>query len=55
MKDVHVEPQHKVSAVRKPEKNKKEKKLSERDLKDLMGTNRDTYKRVGGAVRSNRK
>jgi hypothetical protein len=30
---------------------KKEEKLSERELKHLMGMDRDTYKRVNGAVR----
>lgn len=27
-------------------------RLSERDVKELMGTNRQTYKRVGGRVRN---
>lgn len=30
---------------------KKEEKLSDRDIKELMGTNRTTYKRHRGAVR----
>lgn len=32
-------------------KTKKSEELSEWDVKDLMGMNRDTYKRVGGSVR----
>jgi hypothetical protein len=32
-------------------KKKKEKKLSHRELLDLMGVRRDTYKRVRGAIR----
>ncbi|UQX52296.1 hypothetical protein M5V91_14615 [Cytobacillus pseudoceanisediminis] len=35
----------------KEEKPKSQEKLSRRDLEDLMGTRRDTYKRVNGAVR----
>lgn len=38
----------------KPEKQPMQKPkevLSERDWQELMGTNRDTYKRVNGAVR----
>lgn len=30
---------------------KKKEELSFKDVKDLMGMNRDTYKRVGGSVR----
>lgn len=30
---------------------KKDKKLSRRELLDLMGVRRDTYKRVRGAIR----
>lgn len=29
----------------------KKEKLSKRDLRELMGTNRDTYKRHNGAIR----
>jgi len=36
--------------VTKPQLKKKEN-LSSRDLKELMGTNMATYKRVNGAVR----
>ncbi|MET1176913.1 hypothetical protein ABG775_02865 [Peribacillus simplex] len=36
----------------KPEsKPKRKEELSFKDVKDLMGMNRDTYKRVGGSVR----
>lgn len=36
----------------KPEsKPKRKEELSFKDVKDLMGVNRDTYKRVGGVVR----
>lgn len=31
--------------------NKKKEKLSKQDWLRIMGTNRDTYKRVNGAVR----
>ncbi|WP_163102264.1 hypothetical protein [Peribacillus alkalitolerans] len=47
----------KLSVSRKecPERRKflkeKEEKLTQRDLEELMGTKRDTYKRVKGAVR----
>lgn len=45
--------------LRRSSRNKKEKakpkkqqeKLSRRDIEDLMGKHRDTYKRVNGAVR----
>lgn len=44
--------------LRRSSRNRKEKpkpqkqeKLSQRELEDLMGTKRDTYKRVNGAVR----
>jgi hypothetical protein len=30
---------------------KKPEKLSPRDLRDLMGENRDTFKRVNGAIK----
>ncbi|MEH7249153.1 hypothetical protein V7114_20550 [Neobacillus niacini] len=33
------------------DKPKKQEDLSFRDIEDLMGTRRDTYKRVNGAVR----
>jgi hypothetical protein len=32
-------------------KNKKEEQLSKRDLHFLMGTKRDTYRRVNGAMK----
>lgn len=32
-------------------KKKKNKKLSAYELRDLMGQNRDTYERRGGAIR----
>ncbi|WP_169917364.1 hypothetical protein [Alkalihalobacterium alkalinitrilicum] len=36
----------------KLEKNEKEtEKLSEKDIKNLMGMNRDRYERRGGAIR----
>lgn len=36
----------------KPEsKPKRKEELSFKDVEELMGMNRDTYKRVGGAVR----
>lgn len=31
--------------------NKHKEKLSERELKELMGCNRDTYKKVNGKVK----
>ncbi len=37
------------SVAKKPKK--KEQKLSRRELLDLMGMNRPTYKRVRGAIR----
>lgn len=45
--------------LRRPSRNRKEKskpkkqqeKLNQRDWEDIMGTRRDTYKRVGGAIR----
>ncbi|MEH7521997.1 hypothetical protein V7149_01740 [Bacillus sp. JJ1503] len=33
--------------------NKSNEKLSDRDLAELMGTNRPTYRRVRGAIRRN--
>lgn len=47
------QPPTKNKKKRNPKKSKKKKqeKLSEHDLRELMGTNRDTYKRVRGAVR----
>jgi hypothetical protein len=36
---------------KKQEKSPKIESLSIRDLEELMGTKRDTYKRVHGAVR----
>ncbi|MEK5524129.1 hypothetical protein [Heyndrickxia sp. FSL W8-0423] len=47
----------KFNQLRRAARNKKEKpkqkkeKLSFRDVTNLMGTNRDTFKRVGGRVR----
>lgn len=48
----------KFNQLRKAERNKKEnkpkrnkEKLSRKDIEELMGTHRDTYKRVNGAVR----
>ncbi|EFV78966.1 hypothetical protein HMPREF1013_00850 [Bacillus sp. 2_A_57_CT2] len=35
----------------RPKPVQQQENLSRRDLEDLMGTRRDTYKRVGGAVR----
>jgi hypothetical protein len=41
--------------LKEEDKNKlnklKPKKLSDRDLRELMGINRDTYKRNRGAIR----
>ncbi len=34
-----------------PTKPKKHENLNQRDWEEIMGTNRDTYKRVNGAVR----
>jgi hypothetical protein len=36
---------------KKKHKKKRKEKLSRRDLIDLMGMNRPTYKRVRGAIR----
>ncbi|MFC0417749.1 hypothetical protein ACFFHH_20285 [Cytobacillus solani] len=36
----------------KSSKNKSNERLSSRDLAELMGTNRPTYKRVRGAIRN---
>ncbi|MCM3241315.1 hypothetical protein M3598_01035 [Cytobacillus oceanisediminis] len=35
----------------KPKTKKQQEKLSQKDWEDIMGTRRDTYKRVNGAVR----
>jgi hypothetical protein len=35
-------------------KNKKKETLSRREIEELMGTNRPTYRRVGGAFRNKR-
>lgn len=45
--------EHHLSDKQKKQLNeiKKQEKLSRRDLEDLMGTKRDTFKRVRGAVR----
>lgn len=32
-------------------KGKKEERLTDRDFRELMGVNRDTYKRKNGAIR----
>lgn len=40
-----------VKTVKPAAMKKKEAALSRRDIEDLMGTRRDTYKRVGGAIR----
>lgn len=48
---------HKLKKMRRRRKKKKvnqdplQEKLSEREWKDLMGMNRDTYERRGGAIR----
>ena len=39
----------KLNAVHRPKKNKE--KLSHHDIEELMGTHRDTYKRVNGKVK----
>jgi hypothetical protein len=39
----------KLKGIKK--KQKKDKKMSHRELLDLMGVHRDTYKRVRGAIR----
>jgi hypothetical protein len=46
----HSKPRRSKDAPDKPKPKKKED-LSFRDIQELMGTNRDTYKRVRGAVR----
>ncbi|MDN4525335.1 hypothetical protein [Fictibacillus fluitans] len=49
-----AEQKRKLNNIKRPDKKKRKKKnkgFSERDLKDLMGVNRDTYKRVNGAIR----
>lgn len=38
-------------AVDHSEKPKQQEKLSRRDWEDIMGKNRDTYKRKNGAIR----
>lgn len=35
----------------KPKPKKQQENLNQRDWEDIMGTRRDTYKRVKGAVR----
>lgn len=37
--------------VIEPKPKKKREILSRKDIEELMGTKRDTYKRVGGALR----
>jgi hypothetical protein len=41
----------KMKSIKKKPKKKRKEKLSRRDLIDLMGVRRDTYKRVRGAIR----
>ena len=40
----------KLNAVHRP-KHKNTERLSKRDWEDIMGTRRDTYKKVNGKVR----
>jgi hypothetical protein len=40
-----------LKSIRKKSKKKMKEKLSRRELIDLMGMNRPTYKRVRGAIR----
>jgi hypothetical protein len=49
-KDIKKLKSIKKKPKKKPKKKRKEK-LSRRDLIDLMGMNRPTYKRVRGAIR----
>jgi hypothetical protein len=42
----------KMKSIKKKPKKKRKENLSRRDLIDLMGMNRPTYKRVRGAIRS---
>jgi len=44
------ETKRKLNAVHRPQKKDK-RKYSERDIKELMGVNRDTYKRSNGRVK----
>jgi hypothetical protein len=44
-------PKKKHKELHKPKQEKKKEKLSEFDLIDLMGSNRPTYVRKGGAIR----
>ncbi|MBW9219277.1 hypothetical protein K1I43_12120 [Anoxybacillus sp. ST70] len=41
----------KLKSIKKKPKKKRKEKLSRRELLDLMGVRRDTYKRVRGAIR----
>lgn len=41
----------KVHSNNKKRNKRKSERLSERDLKELMGMNRDTYKRVNGKIK----
>lgn len=41
-----------LSKKDKEKLKKKREKLSEKDLRDLMGTNRPTYKRSNGAIKN---
>lgn len=45
------EPQHVNDLKNKDKSIKSNEKLSDRELAELMGTNRPTYKRVRGAIR----
>lgn len=41
----------KLSQINKPKKKRNKQKLSRKEIHDLMGINRDTYERRGGAIR----
>lgn len=41
----------KVHPRRNEPRKRKQKPLSEREIKELMGCNRQTYRRVNGAIR----
>lgn len=43
------ETKRKLNVVHRPKKDKR--KYSEHEIKELMGMNRDTYKRVNGKVK----
>ncbi|MEK4228951.1 hypothetical protein [Solibacillus sp. FSL H8-0538] len=42
---------NKKTATKRRQPSKQKEKLSRRDVEDLMGIRRDTFKRVGGAIR----